>query len=158
MRYIFFGFILGCALFADVSITSADFWSNNNPLKSVTPHWGPLVPHPQTGPEMAPPCWGAPQGCRNPPGDTRPSTSGPPVSAYAYVVIYRYFCRYTPENTDAGSCDVTTTAASCQAAASAQPYYTYSRDPCKSCTPSIFDGSKQWVNTESIQGGPCIGW
>jgi hypothetical protein len=43
---------------------SADFWKDINPLRPITPNWGPLIPRPKTPGEVLPPCWGSPQTCR----------------------------------------------------------------------------------------------
>src|SRR5262249_8159140 len=59
---------------------------------------------------LIPYCWGSPQDCRSdaphaPPPAPAPT---PQASANQYYVVYRYFCRGVTDNTDQGSCDVTT--------------------------------------------------
>jgi hypothetical protein len=31
-----------------VPSAEADWWSDHNPFRPITPHWGPLIPHPQS--------------------------------------------------------------------------------------------------------------
>jgi hypothetical protein len=83
MQVVFVRFPLLGGLLLSFTPAKADFWSKHNPLRQLTPHWGPLIPHPQSGQELLPPCVGSPQNCRdkNMPGDTKqpgvsPSPSG----------------------------------------------------------------------------------
>jgi hypothetical protein len=85
-----------------------------------------------------------------------------PTAAFAaneYYVVYRYMCLHE-DNSDAGSCDVTTRGNSCQQAAGAQQSVVASAggDPCKRCS-GVADLEKHWSGTaDHIQGGPCQGW
>jgi hypothetical protein len=49
----------------------ADFWSDNNPIKGLTPHWGPLIPKDA---ELG--CIGHPTDCKSaaPPSSSRPAS------------------------------------------------------------------------------------
>jgi hypothetical protein len=75
-------FVCLLALITLSTHANADWWSKHNPLRQVTPHWGPLIPHPQSGQELLPPCVGQPQNCRdkNMTGDTKPAAPGPVVA------------------------------------------------------------------------------
>lgn len=144
--------------YAAFSITEArgDWWSDHNPLKQITPNWGPLIPHPQSGGEIIPPCWGSPQTCRG-------SSAGNGVRGIApgaapglnFSVTHRYNC------SDQSSCDVTSYGPSCQQAANNQvgAVQQDGGDPCRHCGPTAdWTLYRSWVSTENITGGDCQGW
>jgi hypothetical protein len=133
----------------------ADWWSDHNPLRQVTPNWGPLIPHPRTGPELAPPCWGNPQNCRDPnTGGSLPSQYPAPPNA-SYSVTHRYIC------SDNSTCDISTSGSSCQEAASNQNNAVQEDggDPCQHCgVNAVYTPYRNLIRTESITGGACQGW
>jgi hypothetical protein len=139
-------FVFAASAFLDVSQAHADFWSEHFAI------------HPQSWQELFPYCIGAPQQCRPQSNPPPAPTYIPPQVPAPYYVIYRYVCRGITDNSDQGSCDVTTRAQSCQAAAAAQPYNTRAYDPCKNCISNVYDNTRYWADTTTIQGGPCQGW
>jgi hypothetical protein len=77
-----------------------------------------------------------------------------------YYVIHRYYCADNVNQSDRGTCDVTTQSPqSCQAALQAHNQDISSRgDVCRVCVPGQIDNTKHYANRwESIGGGPCQG-
>ena len=84
----------------------------------------------------------------------------PSYMANEYYVTGRYNCLDNSDNSDRGSCDLTTYASSCQAALEAHNAEVRNRgDICRRCTLDVTDNTKHYSGKmEWIHLGPCRGF
>jgi hypothetical protein len=144
-----------------MSSAHADFWKDVNPLRELTPNWGPLIPQPKSINELNPTCVGAPQDCRALGKKERKTHTFPQIKASKNLyVARRYYCHSTSTHQEVGTCDVTSRFAnSCEEAQAAIQSHVdeIGGDPCKQCA-DVRDNTKYWSGrAENIQGGPCTG-
>ena len=91
---------------------------------------------------------------------TAAALNNPTPMANEYYVTGRYYCLDNDDNSDRGTCDLTTHANSCQAALDAhRAKVDAARDICRKCTDGVTDNTKHYSGRmEWIHLGPCRGF
>lgn len=86
--------------------------------------------------------------------------NNPTPMANEYYVTGRYYCADDRDNSDRGTCDLTTHANSCQAALNAhRAKVSAAGDICRKCTDGVTDNTKHYSGRmEWIHLGPCRGF